>query len=281
MGSYIYSDTLPAGRDLIRYHVADAANGNVTYMLSHPKSGSTVITYFFELLTHRPNLAQWRPAKLDTIFLPYCYALKELKTDLYKKPIWKLHESNEIVKQLFYDPQKTIVVFLLRNYKEHVFREAPLINVRPFDQHGTLNENAVGQTLCRSAAAGSYFRNIEFFDRLPAENRLLIYYEDFIENPHKELTRLVEFFQDGYQELETVLADYTQYAQSFKQYYNKNWGRTDRGGGSISGGDDVRYHSKKHTYAQCKQIDEWVQKKYGHLWDTYLSRYDEDNFIKD
>jgi len=269
----------PSGKDIINFHVNNRASGNATYLLCYPKSGSSFIAYLAERLTHRPNIPFWHPNKkvLDNVFLPYCYWIDGLKTDVYKKPVWKLHESNLIKNGPSYSPEKTRVIFLLRNYKEHIFREAPLppfIREPLFNADETINENALMKTLSRSSSNGLYFRNIQFFDQLPDENKLLIYYEDFINNPEQELHRLVEFLQEGSQELEQLMAHYDDCAETFKKHYNANWGKRE-GGGSVSGGFDIKYHSKQYTFEQCKKIDEWVQEKHPLLWEKYLNRYEE------
>ena len=109
---------------------------NVVYLLSYPRSGNTLVRYWFEFITNRPTMELSRGHELLNIFLAFSF--KELEVDLYARPLWKVHRNRSIMAQPFYDPECTNLVFLLRNYKEIVLRYSTFRDLLLFDDEGKL-----------------------------------------------------------------------------------------------------------------------------------------------
>lgn len=254
-------------------HIDNMQHGYVTYLLSYPRSGSTLTRYILEFLTHRPTMGvRKRPAKFDS---PLSLSFKELPTDIHLKPIWKMHLSPQITQAPFYNAEKTQIMLLLRNYKELAFRYERYGKIAMFNKDGSLNEEnlivAFEHWSSNKAAKELYFANLYFFDQIPERNKILVHYEDLVLNPDLVIIALGSFFDVAgsiVQEMIDTLDKCRQRILSFYNLHQHSWSK----------GTDVRSYSKKKSYRQCVIIDEWVKSHYPDLWERYLSRYDENNF---
>jgi len=258
---------------LFARHIDQMWDGHVTYLLSYPRSGNTLTRYIIERITRRPTMGvRKRPAKFDS---PLVFSFTELPTDITLKPVWKIHKSPHITRTPFYDPHKTKVILLVRNYKELAFRYEQYGKIDMFNHNGSLNEKNLIAALDHwsgdAASRELYFASLRLFDEIPDQNKLLIYYEDLVLNPDDVIYRLGEFFGCDEKVVQRMIAELDECRQRILSFYNvhqHSWSR----------GNDVRYYSKRKAYRQCVQIDKWVKQHYSDLWQRYLSIYDESNF---
>ena len=258
---------------LFAQHIDNMQYGYVTYLLSYPRSGNTLTRYILEFLTHRPTMGvRQRPTKFDS---PLSLFFKELPTNVHLKPIWKMHKSPQIIRPPFYDPEKTQIIFLLRNYKELVFRYERYGKIAMFNKDGSLNEKnlilAFDHWSNDESAKELYFANLYFFDQIPDRNKVLVHYEDLVLTPDSVIASLGSFFEvseSRVQKMIDTLDDCRQRILSFYNLHQHSWSK----------GTDVRSYSKKKSYRQCLIIDEWVKSHYPDLWERYLSQYEENNF---
>ena len=254
-------------------HIDNMQYGYVTYLLSYPRSGSTLTRYILEFLTHRPTMGvRQRPPQFDS---PLSISFPELLTDVNLRPIWRIHKSPHIIRPPFYDPEKTQIIFLLRNYKELVFRYERYRKIKIFNKNGSLNEKnlimAFDHWRNDEASKDLYFASLYFFDQIPDRNKLLVQYEDLVLAPDRAITALGSFFDVSgsiVQEMIDTLDECRQRILSFYNLHQHSWSK----------GTDVRSYSKNKSYRQCLIIDEWVKNHYPDLWESYLSHYDENNF---
>lgn len=254
---------------------------SVCYLLSYPRSGNSLLRYLIEFVTKRPTLAFQRTN--DKINLPLGLSLPELGTNMYLDPVWKVHTDQKIKDQKCYTPESTRLILILRNYKENLFREAQVWRLSLFDGHNNLNGNVVRNIFswyCRNNKMSTYdmdyqlygnngrqlyFENIAFYDQLPKENKLLIYYEDLLQNPEKELFRICDFFHCSYEYIELLMKDYAKYSKRILAFYPEN---------KTNGTEKIHY-SHKYSSKQRLIIDRYVRDHYPKLWNKYLKRYAE------
>ena len=255
--------------------------GSVTCLLSYPRSGNSLLRYLIEFVTKRPTLSFQRTN--DKINLPLGLCLHELHIDMLAKPMWKVHACKKITDQPYYSAENTRIILVIRNYKENVFRESQVWSLSLFDKEGNLNEThlraifswyCIQNRMCKydpdyqqygNTGTHLYFDNIEFFDQLPKENKLLIYYEDLIHETEKEIYRISDFFGCSYEHIPVLMKDYGKYKNRILAFYPEN---------KTSGTEKIHY-SKKYSEEQKKQIDDYVKRHYPDLWQKYLQRYKE------
>lgn len=260
-----------SNRDFLLHYAKISYQGNVDYLLSYPRSGNTLVRYIFEFIVGRPTMELRSHHDLLNIYL--AQTLKELKIDRYARPLWKVHRNRFITAQKFYDPDRTRLVFLLRNYKEIAFRYSQFRDFPLFDS----NDNLIEENLKKAFSIWDdddtrelYFKNIEFFDQCDDAKRLLIYYEDLINYPFEVIDRITNFF-DGFSERALDLKqNYAYYQNRIHNFYNEHEL-------ALSQNDDVRYYSKQISFNKCVMIDEWVKKNHFDLW-PYIRHYEECNF---
>ena len=211
------------------------------------------------------------PAKFDS---PLGLSFSALPTDITLRPIWKIHMCPDITEALFYDPATTKLIILVRNYKELVFRYQRYKKISMFNTDGTINEVNVQMAFDHFTdknAKDMYFANIELYDIIPKENRLLIYYEDLMEQSERVIYDVARFFNVAYQQADAMIVHLPDCRKNILSFYNVH--QT-----SLSHAQDVRYYSKKESYERCALIDEWVKKHNPYVWQKYLVHYEERNF---
>lgn len=143
-----------------------------------------------------------------------------------------------------------------------------------FDAKGQLLEKSIARLLSIWDADDTsylYFKNIEFFESIPAGKRLLIRYEDIVQFPEYVIDQVVNFFNGSQEQAQKLKKNYLHYADGVHKFYNTHE--------KVRSADsDPRYYSRSHTYAECAQIDAWVQEHHPDLWERYLCVYEESNF---
>jgi hypothetical protein len=120
--------------------------------------------------------------------------------------------------------------------------------------------------------ASWYINNIAAFDRF-AGNKLLIYYEDLMLEPHITIKQLCQFLSLEPTKTQAFLGDLDfHFDQSVDAYTQKS--KTS----DTSATRDLRFHAKtKLKPDQIRQFDEFYFSQYPSLANQYLSRYDTRN----
>lgn len=257
---------------LVRHYARLSYHGNVDFLLSYPRSGNTLVRYIFEFVTGRPSMEM--RIKNNELNSPLAFSFTELAIDPYRPPLWKVHRNRALIGQPFYDQKRARIVLLLRNYKELLFRESIAHATPLFDEKGRLIDKSITKLLSFWDADDTsylYFKNIEFFETIDEEKRLLIRYEDLLQSPEDVIDKLVSFFNGSREKALELKQHYLHYAESVHTFYNVH--ETAR-----STDDDPHYYSRSHSYEECVQIDEWVRHHHPRLWSTYLQVYEESSF---
>ncbi len=228
-----------------------AYSGPKTFIFSYPQSGNTLVRYCLEYLAHRPSFARWADHIMD---LPIGWTIG-FPLDTHKPPLEKVHVTYHLDRARW-NIDTDYLIFIIRNPKEVLVRHA--------SKESVLTAAYENQLTCPIRC---YFADIEIYDRWPADKKILIYYENLVQAPEKELFKLLQFLDeptDGLQEFMKNYANHKARALSFREQI-----------GGCPSGDNVIYHSKELSNEDRLQIDAWIAKDYPDLWKKYLERYAE------
>lgn len=164
-----------------------------------------------------------------------------------------------------YKGQRQILV--VRNYKECLY------------SHGARSYDDFIRELTKDSQFNPirkpqpyYLILLQIFDDLKLP-KILIYYEDLIENSEGEFSRLFEFLRsiEGISiegDLKKFLVGIEKHTQSSLDWYNKNVRDAESSGKLI-------YHSLNLTRRFRLKLDRFLQEHYQILYDKYLMRYSE------
>jgi hypothetical protein len=216
--------------------------GPKTFLLSYPRSGNTWMRYCLEYLTQRPTFHQ---NYQNSINKPLAWRA-QFEIDCEKAPIEKVH----ILEGLPYDKSVDKLILLVRNPKEAIKRHEKKIITYDLLKISKL-----------------YFTDISIYDSWDPQNRILIYYEDFIKNPESTLRMVCNFLNEPVTKLADFMNNYEKHQKTAIGLY----------GESRTQGKDLLAHSREMGPELCRKADAWIEELYPEVWHKYLKdRYRED-----
>lgn len=208
-------------------------------LASYSRSGTNWVRYFLETVTGQPTPGQSRLHQGHN----YC--------------IDRAHRAFKIMHHY----QK--VVLLVRDYRECVLRHHRDIWHAYPDPTTLLTDEGLEQPPLW------YIRNLQTFDKFQG-NKLLLYYEDLVQQPMSTLSQLASFLALDPERTKAFLQDIKTHEAASVQVY--------KGGGHRSESSfskDLKYHAKtKLTPDQMKEFDEFYFSRYPEIANKYLTRYD-------
>jgi hypothetical protein len=225
-----------------------------TFLFSYPRSGNSWMRFCLEFLTQRPTVAFHALAQ-DIKFYSFPLGFRlNFEMDLQKQCIWKVHDRQRMEKIFSVDPNKDILIMLIRNYKECIPRHLGDYKraIIEFDD-----------------VKNCYLDNIVVYDEWSDSNKILVYYEDFISNPRKTLSELLLFLGESGDKLTSFLSCYDEYKNRSLKFYQQYIGATK------SRGEDLLYHSKLIPFEDRLKMESFVKENYPYIWGKYLYRYDQ------
>ena len=240
------------GKHLMNTYKYREIDSSHTFLLSYPRSGNTWIRFCLEYLTKRPSLTfKEKEGDVEVFSLPLGLRF-DLGVDLKKKCIWKVHTGDTMDLICKVTPKRDKLILVLRDHKECIIRE---LRDLPTVMRSLQNSNC------------SYFQNLKIYDRWNPENRLLVYYEDFVKNPEEVLKQLLQFLKEDPVLLAEFMEQYETWRERSLVFYKTYVGPTE------SEGIDLHHHANQLSLSELAAIDEFVKTHYPHLWTTYLSHY--------
>lgn len=158
-------------------------------------------------------------------------------------------------------------IFLIRNYKECLYSHGARSYddfIRELTKDGQFNPIRKPQPY--------YLTLLQIFDDLKLP-KILIYYEDLIENPEGEFSRLFEFLRsiEGISikgDLKQFFVDIDEHIQKSLVWYSKNVHIP-------MSSEKLIYHSLNLTRRFRLKLDNFLQEHYQFLYNKYLIRYSE------
>jgi len=149
-----------------------------------------------------------------------------------------------------FDTHSDKVILLIRNYREAMLRDLHDIEMAI---------KFVEPDYC-------YFGNLELFEAWDPELRLLVRYEDLLNDPESTYRTILNFLDIPPDHLPSFMEEIDLHKKRVMRYYR-------RCGGARSKGKDFNYHTKKLTHDEIETFDRTVAETFPILWDHYLHPY--------
>jgi len=183
----------------------------MNYLLSLPRSGNHWVRFILEWFSESPSMCLTNDDK------PLCLNFKNPNplshVKINNKPI--IHKAH-FLKHIVSTNGKLIL--LLRNYKECIIRHKNRIKPQDLDE---------------------YMGLIKLYDRWDNEKRLIIYYEELLQQPKKVIEEILSFMELKNERLDYFIDNYDTLFNSSVNFYNRK--ET-----SFSKGSDLSYHTKNY-----------------------------------
>lgn len=234
------------------YHPVNPNSEKQYFFLTFPRSGTNLTSCYIQATTGIPiwflNQVSSRAISNNRL---------GIKLDYSKKPLFRTH-TTEKLQGLNTNGNK--LLFVLRNYRECIHRR-----VTTYDT----NESFKNLFLSNEEVVQQYIENLTAYDAWDPLNRLMIFYEDLISNPVKEVAKILTFLEEPFPDFldEGFLAAVSK--KTLESYHQQHIGT----GGSHSKGKDPDYHSKQLPIEYIHEIDAAMEATVPTLWEKYLKRY--------
>ncbi len=164
----------------------------------------------------------------------------------------------------FFNVETDALIVLVRNYKECMVRQRKLT----FE---AMREDCLGV----QGTNVDYIAILKRYDEMPEDRRILIYYEDLMATPDREIIRVLRFllsFGLSYyaSDLSYFINTIEQHKERSRQAYNTGVEHTP----CQTKGESI-FHSKKLSQADKLKIDSFLRVNYPDIFKKYLVRYAE------
>ncbi|MDX8430968.1 MAG: sulfotransferase domain-containing protein [Candidatus Algichlamydia australiensis] len=226
-------------------------------LLSYPRVGSRWFMYALIFGANRSWRVNHSSKNTDAVL----WHNFEQEVDESKVVLDTSHHRLFFEKEYLRERDKLILI--LRNYRECLIRHSGVEKVLQMIHE--LNTKSGGKF-----SANWYLKNLQFFDDWPEERRLLIYYEDMIQNPKEVFERVATFIDEDPEVFASFLAHYKEHVAKSLAWRNAKEGHVR----AQSMGRDLSYHSKRISRKKRQKFDEAVKNNYPDLWEKYLTRYE-------
>ncbi len=231
-------------RENKNHHSGDVFRGfkmyNKPLLITYSRSGTNWIRYFVETVSKKPTPGQKRVVEGNDYILDRAHAG-------------------------FINAKKYKAIFLIvRNYRECLVRHHGLQKIRNF---GSINEFLKAEKL--SQPANWFIKNLEAFDAYKGE-KLLIFYEDLILEPEKNLQEIGQFLGLSKSDVKQFIDKIEEHKiQSINAYTKFNRKSTTKGDYSQLG-----FHSTMLTPTEIMEFDAFYKQRHPKLFNQYLSKYE-------
>ncbi len=208
-------------------------------LASYSRSGTNWIRYFLESVTDLPTPGQTR---------------------LHRGTHYCIDRAHRAFKIMHRYPK---VVLLVRDYRECILRQHMDVWSAYADPIALLTDEGLDQPPVW------YIRNLQAFDAFQGD-KLLLYYEDFVQQPMGGLPQLAEFLNLDPARVEAFLGDIETHKANSVQAYKRGGHRSES-----SSTNDLQHHAKsKLTPEQVQAFDTFYFSRYPEIANKYLARYD-------
>jgi len=175
-------------------------------LLSYPKCGSSWIRYCIELLSKRPTVGpsvfDSESKELSCIDFPILEKVNDFEYDTEKFIVAKAHNPG--------DSNHDKLILIIRDYKE--------LLCRPDGEKKEYNKNNIKKFLLEDNFVENYFSSLEYFDNFK-KDKILIYYEDLVNNFSDEMKKIVDFLDLDHNRLELLLQNHEEHKKTSINLY--------------------------------------------------------------
>lgn len=215
------------------------------YLLSYPRSGNTWLRYCVETLSGENTIGYENSNHFERGVLE--------KYRKSKKPIlYKRHETEGVD-----NSENNRIILIVRNYKEVIVRHNGKVKsiMQDYDTKNRI----------------SYLKLLRFYDSFIG-NKLIIYYEDLIEDLENTLKDVFSFLEIDIEKskMENFFLNIEEHKSKSLKIY----------GESQTKGKSTIHHSKKLSEDEKNEWDNFLIENEKDIFSKYLERYKEINLVK-
>ena len=208
----------------------------MNYLVSYPRSGNTWVRFILEWVSGRPSkgLSSNDKPMYQRINGPLTHVNGET---IIQKAHWVKNIKNK----------KGKLILIIRNPLEVILRHTKKLDDKDIDWYMSL---------------------IKIYEEWDHKNKIILYYEDLINEPKTEIKKILKFMDLDLNKLDDFMGSYDEFFDLSVNYYNNKG----KGNKSKTKGKILVYHSldlKKEDIANFKN---YVVKNYPNLI-TYLNKY--------
>ncbi len=227
------------------------------FFLTYPRSGTNLTIGILQYLTRKPLRDTKNNLKLNL----NAYNRLKLEIENEKNTLYRLHASLDWQKELLTKLQtkKNKLLFVLRNPKECIVR------------HCSYSEQQFLKSVIENQGGfAQYLFNLKIFDEWNDRTKLLLYYEDILATPEVVAIKLLEFFDESDDYLESYISNLDEILAGILTSYQKQSVVNKL---KYSNKSIVPFHSKNFSRESMRIVDEHIISAYPNLWNKYLKRY--------
>lgn len=220
----------------------------MNYLVSYPRSGNTWVRFILEWFSGRPSNGSsikdrplHRTIKSKSKFGELIK--KELEHVKGSTIIQKAHTISEVIYK------KGKLILLIRNPMEAILRHRAELQNEEYVKH--------------------FMSLIELYDEWPNENKIIVYYEDLLEHPQKNIESIVRFMELDLNKLTDFMNSYDELFNLSINFYDT---KTD-GNASKTKGKKLIHHSLNLSEEEIINFKTYLNNTYPKLT-TYLRKYD-------
>jgi len=177
------------------------------------------------------------------------------------KALWLLREN----------VNQDILITIVRNYREMFIRkyhetDDVILELIRQEQSNDFDSRKYG---CYTSPYNHYFNNLRCFDKWNEENRYMVYYEDFMDQPQETLVKLAEFLREHIdpERVEPFISNIEQHAAKCLEIFSRKSETTKKPEGLLD-------YSLEIGSQDCVKIDTIVESLFSYYFTKYLSRYE-------
>ena len=222
------------------------------YLLSYPRSGNTWVRYFVEFISQQPT-SGYKNASDKAIGSKI-----PIGVDLSKPVI--MEKSHKFYGKE-YSPGDKLVV-LVRDYKECMVRHAAAESWKmSLDEKAKkkFDEETKGKN-----EKVDYVEVLMYYDEWPGE-KILIYYEDLMLHPKREIKKIVEFLDLNRKRMEVMFSNLEKHINSGIRVYHA---------GSQTKGKNLKYHQGRIKPGLRQYMINQMKTKHPDIYKKYLECYE-------
>lgn len=215
---------------------------NRIFLLNQPRSGTHWMTYIMRHFTKRPFLNHGQQTNRfldqdDDFSVPY---------------ICLYHHAGIFLKRTSPAPnfEKDKVVLIIRNPLDTLLRDS------------TSLQDALMRIRRRFQI--SLFYNLKYSEKCLNANRYICYYEDLLDNPRAEISKLLKFLEVSDDGLDEFIANLEHHQNHVLAHYPV----------SKTKGKDRTLYQRKYTAEQLQTFVSLLKEIDPVIWDKYLTRYE-------
>jgi hypothetical protein len=166
--------------------------------------------------------------------------------------------------------EKDLLILLIRNYRECMLRnyKDPKVVKNQILYQALFNPLAQQKDWVLNLRMNHYFHNLRVYDMWNPEKRLIIYYEDLLQNPKETFLRLANFIGENQKE-DTIQA----FVDNIEDHMENSLGIYERVYRSHTRGKSFLHHTYGIGIKKSLEIDRLVMRCFPYFTRKYLKRY--------